>query len=323
MPAAPRVFRSLEEIPAGFGPCALSIGNFDGVHLGHRQIFRQVVALARERGWRASAMTFHPHPARVVAPERAPHLLSTPEERVAWMAAEGIEQVLILPFTEAFSHLTPEEFLGRLVAARLGARAVLVGGNFRFGYRQSGDPAVLAALGRRFGFDATVVPSVRLRGWPISSSAVRRWIEAGHVSRAARLLARPYGLSGEVVSGFGIGSKQTVPTLNLKTGAEVLPARGVYITGVLDLDDGRRWPSVTNIGFRPTFQGESLTIETYLLAPLNGETPRRIRVDFLRRVREERAFPSAESLKSQILRDVARAQAFFRRAARVSCFSVD
>jgi riboflavin kinase/FMN adenylyltransferase len=313
---APRIYRSLDEAPDDFGPCALSVGNFDGVHLGHRRIFQRVAALACERGWRAAALTFHPHPARVVAPARAPRLLSTPEERAALMAAEGIEEVLILPFTEALARLSPEEFVRDVLAARLRARAVLVGENFRFGYRQSGDAAGLRALGARYGIEAEVVPPVRLRGWATSSSEVRRAIEAGAVARAGRLLERPYALAGEVVAGFGIGSRQTVPTLNLKTAAEVLPASGVYITRTEDAEDGRRWPSITNVGFRPTFHGEHLTIETYLLEPLEGATPRRIRVEFLRRVREERAFASPEALKAQILGDVARARAYFRRAAR-------
>jgi riboflavin kinase/FMN adenylyltransferase len=309
-----KVYRSLAEVPRDFGPSALTIGNFDGVHCGHRQILRRVREVAGERGWKPSVLTFDPHPTRVVAPQRTPPLLTRPEARAELMGEEGIEQVLILPFTHDVAQLSAEEFVTRLLVESLGARAVLVGDNFRFGHRQAGNVAVLAALGSKLGFETEVVPAVSCRGRVVSSSAVRDLIRAGRVSMAARFLTRPYSLEGRVVSGRGVGSKQTVPTLNLATAAEVLPANGVYITRTRDLDAPREWRSITNAGFRPTF-GESpeLSIETFLLDPLNGETPARIGVDFLRRVREERKFESPEALRTQILKDVSAAQKYFRR----------
>src|SRR5579864_1019086 len=147
------IYRSLAEVPAGFGPSALTIGNFDGVHFGHRRILRRLVALARERGWKPSVLTFDPHPALIVAPERAPRLLTSPERRAALMREEGVAQVLILPFTQDVAQWTPEEFARRLLVERLGARAVLVGDNFRFGHRQAGNVQVLAELGRKLGFE--------------------------------------------------------------------------------------------------------------------------------------------------------------------------
>jgi riboflavin kinase/FMN adenylyltransferase len=300
-----------------FGPSALTIGNFDGVHAGHREILQRVVELARERGWKPSVLTFDPHPARIVAPERAPRLLTTPEERARLMRAEGIEQVLILPFTPELAAFTPERFVREIVVERLEARAVLVGDNFRFGHEHAGDTRLLAELGRQYGFLVEALPAIRMRGRVVSSSEVRRLIDAGNVALAGRLLERPYALTGEVVSGQGIGSKQTVPTLNLAPAAEVLPARGVYITRTGDLEAGRRWNSVTNIGTRPTFGGDSVTVETFLLDPLEGASPRAIRVEFLRRLREERRFADAASLKQQILRDVGRAQTYFRRVSRI------
>jgi riboflavin kinase / FMN adenylyltransferase len=311
-----RIFRGLDEIPPDFGPAALTIGNFDGVHAGHRRILRRVVEVARDHGWTPSALTFDPHPSKVVAPSRAPRLMTTPVERVALMESEGIRQVAILPFTREFSHLSPREFAGSIVAGRLGARAVLVGANFRFGYKHAGDTAALAELGREFGFTTEIVPAVRLRGEVVSSSMVRNYLAHGRVLRAARALERPFALEGEVVSGRGIGSTQTVPTLNLATSAELLPARGVYVTRTQDPDDGREWPSVTNIGTRPTFDGHDVTIETFLLGWLTGTTPRRIRVEFLRRLRPERRFDSPGELKTQILKDVRRAQTFLRRVER-------
>jgi riboflavin kinase / FMN adenylyltransferase len=317
VPTAPRIYRGLDELDGSGSRRAVTIGNFDGVHAGHRRILRRVVALARERGWRAAAMIFEPHPSKVVAPERAPRLLATPDERCVLLAQEGIEDVLILPFGPRIAALSPEEFARDILVARLGAAAVIVGANFHFGYRQSGDTRRLSELGRVYGFLTGVVPEIVLRGHIISSSQIRRLLESGAVALAARLLDRPYWLEGGVVSGHKIGSTKTVPTLNLKTTAEVLPARGVYITGTRDLESGRRWPSITNIGYRPTFGGDALSIETHLLAPLGGDAPARIRVEFLRRVRDEIRFPDAGSLRAQILHDVARAQRFLRLAERL------
>ena len=309
-----QVYRSLTEVPGDFGPSALSIGNFDGVHFGHRRILHRVKEIATQRGWKPSVLTFDPHPTRVVAPERTPPLLTSPERRAALMREEGIEQVLILPFTRELAMLTPEEFVERLLVKALGARAVLVGDNFHFGHRQAGNVKVLAELGRKFGFETEIVPAVTWRGRVVSSSGIRKLIRAGNVSLAARLLQHAYGLEGEVVSGRGVGSKQTVPTLNLATLAEVIPANGVYITRTRDQVGGREWNSVTNIGYRPTFgASDQLSIETFLLDPLAGETPERIRVEFLRRIREERKFDTPEALRGQILKDVRTAQAWFRR----------
>lgn len=308
-----RVFRSLDEIGPQAPPCAVSIGNFDGVHAGHRRLLRRNIELARERGLTPSALTFHPHPTKVVAPARAPRLLTTIEQRLELIAATGIEQVFVIPFDRHFSQMSPEEFVRGVLVEKVNARAVLVGANFHFGRGQSGHVDTLRTLGEQHGFYTEIVPPVTVRGRIVSSTEVRRLIEAGSVSFAARLLERPYALEGVVVKGQGIGSKQTVPTLNLDTAAEVLPAHGVYITRTLDLDGDRSRPSITNVGMRPTFQGDHLTIETYLLRPLAGQTPERIRVEFLRRVRDEKKFDNAEALKSQILRDVARAEAFFRR----------
>jgi riboflavin kinase/FMN adenylyltransferase len=316
-PPAPRVYRGLNELDGNESRRAVTIGNFDGVHAGHRRILRRVAALARERGWRAAAMIFEPHPSKIVAPDRAPRLLATPEERCVLLAEEGIEDVLILPFGPEIAALSPEEFARDILVAKLGAAAVIVGADFHFGHRQSGDTRRLAELGRVHGFLTGVVPEVVLRGHVISSSQIRRLVESGAVALAARLLERPYWIEGGVVPGQGVGSTKTVPTLNLKTSAEVLPATGVYVTRTRDLEGGRVWPSITNIGCRPTFGGGALSIETHLLDPLGGNDPERIRVEFLRRVRGEIRFPDPESLRDRILHDTARARRFFRLANRL------
>ncbi len=304
------------ETPTDFHPSVLTIGKFDGVHAGHAYLLRQVVALAAQEGLAPSVLTFDPHPVCVLAPERAPKPLASVEERCARMRELGIEQIFVLPFTRQIAQLSPEEFVAQYLQQRMRTRFVLVGRNFRFGHRQAGDPAMLAELGLRYGFETRLVDPVKWHGLVISTSEVRSRIEAGEVSLAGRLLERPYALSGDVVAGHGVGSKQTVPTLNLHTQAEVLPRNGVYITRTHDLENSRRWNSVTNIGVRPTFDGDALTIETFLLDPFDGVTPSRIRVEFLRRVRGERKFESPEALKRQILHDAGRAQAYFRRLSR-------
>jgi riboflavin kinase/FMN adenylyltransferase len=190
---------------------------------------------------------------------------------------------------------------------------VLVGDNFRFGHLHAGDTRLLERLGTEHGFCVEVIPAVRMRGRVVSSSEVRRLIGEGNVALAGRMLGRCHAVAGPVVRGHGIGSKQTVPTLNLAPAAEVLPANGVYITRTTDTEGGRSWPSVTNVGYRPTFGGDALAIETFLLEPLEGAGPRAIRVEFLKRLREEVKFDSPAELKAQILRDVGRANAYFRR----------
>lgn len=312
------VYRSLSEVPDDFGPCAITIGNFDGVHRGHQQILRQVIEAARAENWKSAVLTFDPHPAKLLAPASAPRLLTTLEERAEIILTQGIDEILILPFTREIASLAPEEFVREILVDRLKARAVMVGANFHFGKGASGNAGVLQELGDRYSFETEIIQPVVWRGRIISSSEVRRAIEAGQVSTACRMLGRPYALRGVVVAGEGRGSKQTVPTLNLDSKAQVLPKTGVYITRTREANSSREWPSITNIGYRPTFEGHTRTIETYLLAPLDGAPPPEIAVELLRWVRDERKFESAEALKAQILHDVNRAQTYFRRLGQVA-----
>lgn len=311
-----KFFRSAAEVPADFGPSIVTIGNFDGVHAAHRQIMRRVVALARERNCAATVLTFDPHPARVLAPERAPKLLMTFDQRLRAMAGEGIEAVFAIPFSVEFARLSPEEFVKQILAQVLRARVVLAGEDFRFGYKQAGNLDTLRDLGLRFGFTLEPIPAIARRGERISSTRIRQLIAEGAVSRAGRMLGAPFALEGPVLKGHGIGSKQTVPTLNMAPRNEVLPKTGVYVTRTLDLQTGSRWNSITNVGYRPTFDGHELTVETFLLDPFGDSHPEQIEVSFLARVREERKFASPEALKSQILRDVEVARRLHRRMTK-------
>ncbi|MEZ5352563.1 MAG: bifunctional riboflavin kinase/FAD synthetase [Bryobacteraceae bacterium] len=309
-----KLFRTLAEAERGVAlsgePSGVCIGNFDGVHLGHQALIGRLREECAVLGAKPSVLTFDPHPARVLAPERAPRLLSTVEQRLAWMSAAGVEQALVLPFTPEFAAMTPEEFVEGVLVRAAGARVVVVGANFRFGRKQSGDAARLAELGERHGFITRVVEGVYARGRLVSSTEIRKLVESGNVRMAGRLLGRCFAVEGVVVSGAGIGSRQTVPTLNLSTEAEVLPGAGVYVTRATDIGSGAQWASVTNAGVRPTFDGEQFVIETFVLDGLRGEAPRRLRVEFLFRLRDERRFADAASLKAQILRDVVRARRY-------------
>jgi riboflavin kinase / FMN adenylyltransferase len=313
-----RIFHGLEEARGQFGPAALTIGSFDGVHLGHQQLVRTAIERAAQLGVASGVVTFHPHPRTVVGSGQAIRLLIPVEERLAILAGLGVNHILVLPFDTALSRVTPEEFVRRVLAETLEARFVVVGVDFRFGHKQAGTPELLTELGSQYGFETQFLPHVRYRGDAVSSSVIREHLRRGEVARAGRLLSRCYAVEGEVVGGQGIGSRQTVPTLNLAANHELLLAHGVYITEVKDLGDPRAWPAVTNIGTRPTFGGgQSVTIESYLLASFEEPAPRHIRVEFRQRIRDERKFPDALALRAQILLDVRRAEGYWRRLRRL------
>ncbi len=306
-------YKKLEDIPADFGPSAVTIGNFDGVHVGHQKILAATRDKAKKNAWQSVAVTFDPHPTTIVAPERAPALLTEPARRVASFAEHGIESALILPFTPEVARLSPEEFVQRVLLDTLRAKAVVVGENFRFGRGQAGNTEVLRRLGQDLGFEVETVEPVVVGGSAVSSSRVRDLVCRGRVEQARDLLGRPFGFEGRVVAGDGIGSKKTVPTLNLIPDMDLTPADGVYVTSSCDPGSGRRWESVTNIGFRPTFDGTEHAIETFLLSEFDGQAPDRLEVTFYDRLRDEKRFASAEELREQILADAARAERFFRR----------
>jgi riboflavin kinase/FMN adenylyltransferase len=301
-----QVHFSMDSAQGRFGPCAVTIGNFDGVHRGHQALLKATCDYARQHQLNPAVLTFHPHPAVFVAPHRVPELICSLEDRVRLLSEAGAERILVLPFNEHLACFTPEEFVSQIIVKGLHARAVVVGENFRFGHRQSGTTATLQALGQ-------FLPSVSYRGQLVSSSAIRKCLDAGNVSLAGRLLGRCFFLQGDIVKGQGIGSQQTVPTLNLAPPKGQLIPRGVYVTETLEPSTGRLWPSITNAGTRPTFDGNELTVETFLLAPLDGPSPAHIQVRFRRFIRREQYFADAAALKAQIMLDVARANAFWRR----------
>lgn len=305
------VWRSLEEFPGAL-PCpVLTIGNFDGVHLGHQRILEIVCRRAAEAGGTPLVLTFDPHPSRIVAPERAPRLLTPLAAKLELLEKAGIAGALVVPFTPELSRLTPEQFAGQILAERMAAREVVVGENFRFGHKQAGDVRVLSELGGRLGFPVQVAAPVRVRGQVVSSSRIRQLIAEGQVALANRQLGRCFSVCGRIVAGRGIGRAQTVPTLNLETYSDLLPACGIYVTETVC--DGMRATSVSNVGYSPTFDVRELRVECYLLEAPPPPNPDRMEVLFWHRLRDELKFPSAEALKTQIGCDIDAARTFFRR----------
>ena len=290
-------------------PSVVSIGNFDGLHLGHREILKTVVERARHFGVQSVAMTFSPHPIQFLAPDRAPRLISTLEQKIQLMRSTGIDVLFIAKFDHAFSRLSPEHFVREYLIDGLKARVVCVGANFNFGYRQRGTVQTLREF--KAYFEVLEVPPVRVRGTIVSSSRIRELTNAGEVSAACRLLGRWIEIEGKIVSGAGRGRTLQAPTLNLEPENELIPRAGVYVTRI-SLDNGAFLDGVTNVGFRPTFGETHLTIETFVL---NGPVPegsQKARLDFLYRLRDERKFASVDELRSQIALDVQRAHKFFR-----------
>jgi riboflavin kinase/FMN adenylyltransferase len=293
----------------------LAIGNFDGVHLGHQELLQLLAGFARQSNALAVALTFDPHPLKVVRPQQAPRLISTLEQRLRWMDELGLEAALVLPFTKETARLEPDEFVGALLVETLRAECIFVGENFRFGHRHAGDVSQLEELGRKHGYRVKIVPPVVLDGEIVSSSAVRRAVTEGRMDMAKRLLGRPFSLTGSIVSGTGTGGRKVVPTLNLGYEQELLPARGVYAT---ETNAGGLWfHSVTNVGVRPTFDGSHVTVESYLFDFSERVTAGNLEVRFWKHLRGEKKFPSAQALKEQIRQDSDRARDYFRDADRV------
>jgi riboflavin kinase / FMN adenylyltransferase len=309
------IFRQLAEIPADFGPSIATIGNFDGVHRGHQWVIAEVVARARTLGIPSIAITFDPHPARVIRPESSLPLITPLSEKLELLAATGIDAVLILPFTSEFSRMTARAFATDILQQTLHVKELHEGETFRFGYQAEAGIESLEALGRELGFTVKVYAPRSVRGHAISSSRVRQLIADGDVSHVRAPLGRCFAIRGTPASGRGYGTRYTVPTINLATYAELLPANGVYIT-TLTIGSGassETFDAVTNIGNRPTFGEDSFTVESHLLNfhPIALDEQTQLTLTFLKRLRPEIRWPSPEALREQIGRDVAKATRYF------------
>ena len=302
-------------------PTVLTLGVFDGLHLGHQLIMQTVVERARAVGAVPTVITFDPHPRAVLHPQSAPPLLQTFDQKIEALGVLGIEQTIVLRFTREFASVRAHDFLADVVMDRLHAREVYLGKGFAFGHKREGNIELLRRLGGELGFVAGEVPEVRLRGRRVSSSKIRELLTNGQVNLARRMLGRPYGVEARVEHGSERGHKLGFPTANLHPHNRVIPRNGVYVTGTLIEGHWRR--SVTNVGVRPTFgDATEPAVETFVMnwdGDLYGDV---VRVRFLHRLRDERKFNSIEQLKTQISRDVSRANSYFERAATKHTLSV-
>ena len=291
-------------------PTVLTLGVFDGLHLGHQKIMQTVVERARETGAHATAITFDPHPRAVLHPESAPPLLQTLDQRLANFEILGIEQAIVVRFNKEFAANPAENFLREIVKDRLHAKEVYLGKGFAFGRDRGGNIDLLRRISEELGFFADEVDEVRLRGMRISSSKIRELLSDGRVNLVRRMLGRPYGVEGVIIRGNQRGHTIGFPTANLRPHNRVSPKFGVYATATLV--DGVWRRSITNIGVRPTFETEAEpSIETYIFdfdGDLYGDV---LRVRFLHRIRDERKFAGIDELKAQIQKDTARALNYF------------
>jgi riboflavin kinase/FMN adenylyltransferase len=289
----------------------VSVGNFDGLHLGHQRILRALVERARAAHELAGIVTFDPHPMKILRPQQAPLLLQTLEQRLEGFASFGIDATLLLQFDLALAAVPAREFVQTLLVEKLRVSHVLVGANFRFGHGQEGDVALLRQMGQQFGFLVETINPVLIGGEVVSSTSVRRAIGEGRVADAAQLLGRPFALTGDIVRGSGRGSTIVFPTLNLAPEQELLPKPGVYATEAAL--QGRAYRAATNVGFRPTFNGTHLSIETHLFDFSETITKGRLEVRFWERLRDERKFRGPVELREQIASDIQQARELFRR----------
>lgn len=307
-----KVFHSLEDLPADFGAAGrtvLSVGNFDGLHVGHQKILKSVRDRARAGGQSAAVITFDPHPMRVLTPERAPLMIQTLAQRLAGFERMGLDAALVLRFDLALSRVSPEDFIERILVHGMRTGAILVGKNFRFGHRGAGDVRLLAEFGKREGFEVEMIPPVEIDGQVVSSTAVRSAVTDGNVAGAIPLLGRAFSLTGEIQPGAGRGRTILFPTLNLVPEQELLPKLGVYATE--STIGNKLYASVTNVGTRPTFNGVGVTVESHLFGFHEILSSGRMEVRFHTRIRDEQKFSGPDALRARIARDIDAAQKYF------------
>jgi riboflavin kinase / FMN adenylyltransferase len=310
------VFNTIEEWASRFedaGRTAVSVGTFDGLHVGHQKILQSVRERARASGHRAVAVTFDPHPMRVLHPDRAPLMIQTLSQRLGGFEQMGLDAALVLRFDHALSLVSPEEFIERILVGGMRTGAILVGANFRFGHRGAGDVRLLGEFGKRDGFDVETIPPVEVGGQIVSSTAIRGAVASGNVAAAIPLLGRAFSLTGEIRPGAGRGRTILFPTLNLAPEQALLPKLGVYATE--SAVGGKLYPSVTNVGTRPTFNGEGVTVESHLFGFSENVAGGPMEVRFHARIRDEQKFSGADALRAQIARDIEAARKFFSERA--------
>jgi riboflavin kinase / FMN adenylyltransferase len=306
------ILRAPEEWGARFGRDAravLSVGNFDGLHLGHQKILRLLLERARTASRPSLAVTFDPHPVHLLHPERAPQMIQTLSQRLAGFEGLGLDAALVLRFDRGLSLVSAEDFIQGILVDALHVGTILVGANFRFGHRGAGDVHLLEEFGKKREFSVEIVPPVKIHDRVVSSTEVRNAVADGNIADAIELLGRPFSLTGEIRPGAGRGRTILFPTLNMVPRQELLPKLGVYAT--VSTLRGDAFSSVTNVGTRPTFNGQGVTIESHLLGFQEDVADGEIEVAFHARLRDERKFSGPDELREQIARDIASAREYF------------
>jgi len=312
-----RVIREADGERAAPRGAVATVGNYDGIHLGQRAVLERVVARARQLDRPALAITFEPHPLRVLAPERAPRRLTTDLQRLRLLEALGLDALCVLEFTPELASWPAERFVSELLAGRFALHELYVGSRFAFGRGRAGSLALLERLGAELGFRSFGVPEVEVRSEPVSATRIRSALAAGRVEDAAELLGRPYAVDGRVVEGDRRGRSLGFPTLNLATLNEILPADGVYVVEAEFPERGERAPGVANVGLRPTIGRDAApVVEAHLLDFGRECYGEEVELRFLTRLREERRFPSLPALTEQIARDVRSAREYLDAAGR-------
>jgi riboflavin kinase/FMN adenylyltransferase len=307
-----RIIYRLEELTPEYPAPVVTIGNFDGVHLGHQNLIRDLSLRAAKIGGTPTVLTFHPHPLQVLAPNNAPLQIQTLDQKIATIESLGIPLVVVIPFDMQLAQTSARDFAVKMLWERLRPKEIYVGPNFAFGNRRQGSFNLLREIGEEKGFLTGKIHQVQFRGSRVSSTAIRQALVSGQVGLVRRLLARPFALEGEIIHGTGLGSRLQIPTANLQTPNELIPRRGVYVT-MLTME-GRRHRSVTNIGFRPTVnaeEGATLGIETHVLDFGRNIYGKKVSIEFLVRLRDERRFSGAQALIAQIQKDIRDARRYF------------
>jgi len=310
-----KVFKGIGEITPEYQSSVITIGNFDGIHLAHQEILQRVVQEARERRVRSVVITFDPHPQRVLHPETQPfYLLTTLDEKVKLIESLGLDAVLLIAFTQAFSAMTAEAFVREILWDKLRIQKVFIGHDYAFGNRKQGNEDFLRSMGGMLGFEVESINTFTVNGTTVSSTNIRKAVLGGDVVKAALLLGHPYSLSGTVIRGYQRGREIGIPTANIEPGKELLPANGVYAV-MVDLE-GVRHAGVLNVGFNPTFSNEKLSVEVHIMN-FDGELyGKGLTVSFIERIRSEVKFESPQKLVDQILRDKAKAEEILARLVR-------
>lgn len=321
MPNPPTRWNALDDVPPGYGPSVVTIGNFDGVHRGHAAVIRLVAERARARGAQAVAITFEPHPVAVLYPERAPEPLTGTGRKLQLLGEAGLDAVLVMTFTTELARWSPRRFVQEVIVDVLGATLVVVGADTRFGYRNAGTVDTMRELGRDLGFEVEVLPDLSDRDadrrW--SSTWVRQLVAAGDVAGAAQVLGRPHRVSGVVVHGDHRGRELGYPTANLDSeGLTGVPADGVYAGWLTVLDGGEPLPAAISIGTNPTFDGGSRRVEAYVLDRTDLDLyGLRVALDFVARLRPTERFDGVDGLLVQMGEDVARSRTVLGAGPRV------